>query len=105
MENNKVAIRVLRDFIAVQEVKATDKEASVIEIVRLGDDRMKKGVVVAVGSGCITANGQSHKIEVDVGEVVFFDTTNSQQLNHAGQKYYILNELSVRAVLLPQEGK
>ena len=95
-----VNIKVLRDFIAVQEMQDSEKEQSIIKIVRLNDDRLRRGTVVAVGTGVLTANGQSHKIEVEVGEKVLFDRTNAIEVVHENQKYWILNELSVRCVLL-----
>ena len=43
---------------------------------------------------------KSHPIEVDVGDIVLFDKTNAIEIIHENQKYFILNELSIRAVLL-----
>lgn len=98
---NKCKVKILRDFIAVQDVAAPDNSSRVIEVVRF-DDRLKKGKVVAKGTGVLTANGQQHPIEIELGDLVVFDKTNCREVVHGGEKYFILNELSVLAILLDE---
>ena len=92
-------IRVLRDFIAVQEVASPENPSKLIEIVR-SVDPLKRGTVVAKGTGVLTASGNAHPIEVDLGDMIVFDPRNAVEVVHDNEKYYVLNELSIRAVLL-----
>jgi co-chaperonin GroES (HSP10) len=92
-------IKVLRDFIAVRLVAPPQPNPNAIQIIRAHDPLMT-GEVVAIGTGVLTANGQRHPIEVKPGDLIKFDKANSIEVEHKGEKYLVLNELSIRAVLL-----
>ena len=54
-----VNIKVLRDFVAVQEMKSTEQQQSIIQIVRNTDDRLKKATVCCRRNReFFTANGK-----------------------------------------------
>lgn len=90
-------IKVLRDFVAVQRTE--QPKTGLIEIVRV-DERLLTGRVVQVGTGVLAPNGEQHPIEVKVGDEVVFDKMNAREINHKGEKYLIVNELSILAILL-----
>lgn len=94
----KANIVVLRDFLAVQEVKETDSPSSVIQVVR-NDQRIKKAKVVAIGTGVLTASGTKHPLECKVGDLVVFDHQAGREITHKGEKFLVINELSIFAIL------
>lgn len=94
-----VSIKVLRDFVAVQQVKKPEEHVGLIQIVRLSD-RLAHGVVVAKGTGVLTQNGQAHEIEVNIGDTIVYDTHSAREVQNKGEKYSIVNELSILCVLL-----
>jgi chaperonin GroES len=92
-----VNIKVLRDFVALKKIDPP--KTGIIEIVRT-DDRLWTGEVIAVGTGVLAPNGEVHPIEVKIGDQVVFDRVNASMLEHKGEKYIIVNELSLRCILL-----
>jgi len=99
MTNKKVNIRVLRDFVAVQPIKKPEEHVGLIQIVRLSD-RLAHGIVVAKGTGVLTQNGEAHEIEVNIGDRIVYDTLSAREVQNEGEKYFIVNELSILCVLL-----
>lgn len=92
-------LRVLRDFIVIKKVDVKTKDTGLVQIVRF-DERLMTGIVCQVGTGVLTSNGQLHDIEVHVGELVTFDKMNSREITtKEGEKFTIINELSILAVI------
>lgn len=92
-------LRTLRDFIAVQKVDLKDPGTGLVQIVRF-HETLCTGIVCQTGTGVLTANGQSHPLEVSVGDTIVYDQRNAREVTtRNGNKYFIVNELSVLCVL------
>lgn len=96
-KSNTGKIRVLRDFVAIKKVDPP--KTGLIEVVRT-DERLLQGIVMEVGSGVLAPNGEQHPIEVQIGDHVMFDKLNAVVVEHKGEKFFIVNELSIRVILL-----
>jgi co-chaperonin GroES (HSP10) len=98
MTNEHKDVKVLRDFVLLQEVPKPKEQVGLIQIVRL-DERLLHGEVVGKGTGVLTQNGQAHEIEVNIGDIYALDKMNARAIEHKGGKFLVVNELSILAVL------
>ena len=61
--------------------------------------KSQKGVVVAVGSGKMTEEGKRLPLEVKEGDEVLFAKYSGTELEDKGEKYLLLSERDILAIL------
>tara|TARA_R110002126_G_scaffold62497_3_gene160906 strand:+ start:2163 stop:2456 length:294 start_codon:yes stop_codon:yes gene_type:complete len=93
-------IQPVGDRVLIQ-LAEQEKESSGGIILSAGAiDRIKTGVILAVGEGSRMANGKLVPISVKVGDTVLFSQfTNMEKFEDNGEEFYILPEKGVMAVL------
>jgi chaperonin GroES len=93
-------IQPVGDRVLIQ-LAEQEKESSGGIILSAGAlDRIKTGVILAVGEGSRMANGKLVPINVKVGDKVLFSQfTNMEKFEDKGEEFYILPEKGVMAVL------
>lgn len=62
-------------------------------------ERPEQGVVVAVGEGRVTDDGKTIALRIKVGDTVVFSKYGPDEIELDGEKYYILNESNILAVI------
>jgi|TARA_R110000787_G_scaffold43286_2_gene106262 chaperonin GroES len=93
-------IQPVGDRVLIQ-LAEQEKESSGGIILSAGAiDRIKTGVILAVGEGSRTSYGNLIPISVKVGDTVLFSQfTNMEKFEDNGEEFYILPEKGVMAVL------
>ncbi len=87
------------DHLVVKLEEEEEKTKSGIVLPDTAKEKPQKGKVIAVGAGRILDNGQRVKPEVKAGDVVIFSRYSGTELKLDGEKYLILTEGDVLAVL------
>lgn len=62
--------------------------------------RMKKGRVIAVGSGKMLESGQRAEVEISTGDRVIYEGYAGMDVEHDGKNYKLLQEQNVQAKIL-----
>lgn len=87
------------DHLVVKLEEEEEKTKSGIVLPDTAKEKPQKGKVVAVGSGRLLDNGQKVALEVHVGDTVVFSKYSGTELKLDGEKYLILTESDVLAIL------
>ncbi len=83
-------------------VKVEEEETKTMGGILLPDTAQKKsqkGVVVAVGSGKMTEEGKRLPLEVKEGDEVLFAKYSGTEFEDKGEKYLLLSERDILAIL------
>lgn len=83
-------------------VKVEEEETKTMGGILLPDTAQKKfqkGVVVAVGSGKMTEEGKRLPLEVKEGDEVLFAKYSGTEIEDKGEKYLLLSERDILAIL------
>jgi chaperonin GroES len=94
-----VEIVPIYDHLVVKLEEEEEKTKSGIVLPDTAKEKPQKGKVIAVGSGRILDNGQKVAPEVHVGDTVVFSRYSGTELKLDGEKYLILTESDVLAIL------
>ncbi len=94
-----VKIVPIYDHLVVKLEEEEEKTKSGIVLPDTAKEKPQKGKVIAVGSGRILDNGQKVAPEVHVGDTVVFSKYSGTELKLDGEKYLILTESDVLAIL------
>jgi chaperonin GroES len=94
-----VEIVPIYDHLVVKLEEEEEKTKSGIVLPDTAKEKPQKGKVIAVGSGRILDNGQKVAPEVHVGDTVVFSRYSGTELKLDGEKYLILTENDVLAIL------
>lgn len=79
-----------------------EEETKIMGGILLPDTAQKKsqkGVVVAVGSGKMTEEGKRLPLEVKEGDEVLFAKYSGTEIEDKGEKYLLLSERDILAIL------
>jgi chaperonin GroES len=98
----KVNIMPLADRVLVKPGTGEDgkKTKSGIIIPETVDkERPEQGKVIAVGEGRTTDDGKLIPLKIKVGDVVIFSKYGPDEVNIDGEKYYILREEAILAII------
>ncbi len=87
------------DRIVVKLEENEEKTKSGIVLPDTAKEKPQKGKVVAVGSGRLLDNGKKVELEVKVGDTVVFSKYAGTEIKLDGEKYLILSESDVLAIL------
>ena len=83
-------------------VKVEEEETKTMGGILLPDTAQKKsqkGVVVAVGSSKMTEEGKRLPLEVKEGDEVLFAKYSGTEIEDKGEKYLLLSERDILAIL------
>lgn len=83
-------------------VKVKDEEEEKVGGIVLASNAKEKpqmGEIIAVGNGERNANGDLIPMSVAKGETVFFDKYSGTNLKYEGEKYLVLRESDLLAVV------
>lgn len=98
---HKTGITPLRDRVLVRLLDTDENTTSFGLIIPDTVDKEKsdRGIIVAVGEGWYTKDGEIIPLQVKVGDKVIFSKYSYEELKHDGQDYYILKEENILAIL------
>lgn len=95
----RVKIKPLDDRIVVQQVEAEEMTAGGIVLPDTAREKPQRGKVVAVGPGKMLDSGDRGKIDIKVGEEVFYGKYSGTEVEINGEDFVILRESDVLAIL------
>lgn len=87
-------MKVVNNKIAVKPAPPEEKTAGGLIIPDSAKQSPHRGEVVAVGSGTL-----DESMQVEVGDIVFYDKRRSQEVTHDGADYIIVNQEDVLLIL------
>ena len=87
------------DRIVVKLEENEERTKSGIVLPDTAKEKPQKGKVVAVGSGRLLDNGKRVELEVKEGDTVVFSKYAGTEIKLDGEKYLILSESDVLAIL------
>jgi chaperonin GroES len=89
----------IHDRLVVKVEEEEEKTKTGIVLPDTAKEKPQKGKVIAVGQGRVLENGQRVPLEVHVGDVVIFSKYSGTEVKLEGEKYLILTEGDVLAIL------
>jgi chaperonin GroES len=97
---NKVKVIPLGDRVLIEIPSREEKtKGGIIIPDTVNQEKPEQGVVVAVGSGRVTENGNVIPVKVKIGDKVVFSKYGYDEITVEGKKYYMLREENILAVL------
>jgi chaperonin GroES len=95
-----MTMKPMRDFIIVSPIKTESKTPSgLLYTPETVDQKVITGTVLSVGSGHLLDNGQIAPLEVAAGDTVLFSKQTTLEVQHQGEKVYLMREEQVMAVV------
>ena len=92
-------IRPINDKLVVKRLEAQEKTAGGIILPDAAKEKPKEGKVVAVGEGKLLDNGKRAELQVKTDDRVIFSSYAGTEIKVDGEKYLILDESDVLAVV------
>ena len=92
-------LKPLGSRVVIEPLESEDVTAGGIVLPETAKEKPQKGKVVAVGSGRLLDNGQKVPLEVKVGDTVIFSKYAGTEIKLNDEKYLILSEKEVLAIL------
>lgn len=92
-------LKPLADRVLIKVDEEETKTKSGILIPDTAQKKSQKGTVVALGSGKMLDNGQRVPFEVKEGDRVLFSKYSGTDVEEDGQKYLLIDERDILAVL------
>jgi chaperonin GroES len=98
-QKTEVALRPLGDKVVVRPTQREETTKSGIVLPDTAKEKPQEGVVVAVGTGRVTDEGDRIKPEVKEGEKVLYAKYAGTEVKLEEEEYLILSEKDILAVL------
>jgi chaperonin GroES len=95
-------LRPLHDRIIVQRLEEGEQQIGGIIIPDTAKEKPQQGKVVAAGTGKVKDDGKRVPLDVRTGDLILFGKYAGQEITLEGEKYLIVKEDEVLAVI---EGK
>jgi len=92
-------IKPLSDRIIVKPAEAEEKTASGLIIPDTAKEKPMKGEIMAVGTGKVTDDGKTVKMELKVGDQVLYGKYSGTEIVVEGADYLIMRESDVYAII------
>jgi chaperonin GroES len=89
----------LNDKIVVRRMEPAEKSPGGIFIPETSKEKPRMGKVLAVGEGRLNDQGVRQKVGVKDGDVVMFTSYAGSDIELEGEKYLIINESEVLAIV------
>lgn len=96
-------IQPVNDNIIVQlpevEKEVTTKSGLVVSTSQQGQPRSDRGIIVAVGDGRYTANGELIQLNVRNGDDILFNRFAGTEIEVEDKRYLIIKECDILAII------
>ncbi len=92
-------LRPLGSHVIVRRLEEDEKTPGGIIIPDTAKDKPQRGEVIAVGKGRVLKNGKRLPLEVMVGDKVLFGKYAGEEVEIHGEKYLIMEEDDILAIL------
>lgn len=93
------SFRPLSDMVLVQRLEAETSTPGGIRLPVRSVEKPNRGKVIKVGPGKLLDNGLVKKMEVKEGDLVLFTPSKIADVTIEGEKYLIMSEVSIIAVV------
>lgn len=95
----KLNLKPLDDRVVVKQSEAEERTAGGIVLPDTAKEKPQRGSVVAAGPGKLLDSGNRGALSVKVGDEVFYAKYSGSDVEVNGDKYVILRESDVLAVI------
>ena len=95
----KLSVRPLDDRILVQPSEAEEITSGGIVLPDSAREKPQRGTVIAVGPGKLLDSGKRGEVDVKKGNEVVYGKYSGTEVEVSGEKYVILRESDILAVL------
>lgn len=92
-------LRPLRNRVIVERNENEESTKSGIIITDSSKERPAQGKIIAVGPGLLRESGELQPMSVEVGEEVYFSKYAGEEVEYEGNKYLILDDDDILAVI------
>lgn len=89
----------LEDRLIVKVAEVEEKSPSGLYIPDTAQEKPTEAVILAVGEGYLTANGERTPLSVKVGDRIIFQKHSGLPLKHDGETYLLLFARDILAVV------
>lgn len=100
-----MALKPLHDRLVVRPIEAETTTSGGIVIPDKSAEKPNQGIVISVGPGRVTDQGQVRALDIKVGEQVLYSSYAGSKVKHDGEELLILKESDVLAVIENTEAK
>ncbi|MFP4070209.1 MAG: co-chaperone GroES [Verrucomicrobiota bacterium] len=94
-----IKVTPLRDRVLVKRIEAEEQIKGGIYIPETAKEKSQEAEVIALGSGKRLENGEVQAFEVKAGDRVLISKYGGTELERDGEKYVILGEDDILAIL------
>ncbi len=94
-----MAIRPLDDRIVVKALEAEEKTSGGILLPDSAKEKPQRGIVVAVGDGARSGDGERVALTLSVGDEIIYGKYAGNEVQWNGEDYKILRESEVLALI------
>jgi chaperonin GroES len=95
----EITFQAIGERIVVRPEPAPDKSPGGILMPDQAKEKPNRGLVVAVGSGHLTRDGQRIPLDVKVGDTVLYSSYGGSKVDVDDEEYVVMNEADVLLVL------
>ena len=95
----RIKFRPLDDRVLVEPSDAEEVTAGGIVLPDSAREKPQRGRIIAVGPGKLLDDGKRGKLDVKIGDDVFYGKYSGTEVEMSGEKYVILRESDILAVL------
>jgi len=95
----KLNLKPLDDRVVVKQGEAEERTAGGIVLPDTAKEKPQRGMVVAAGPGKMLDSGKRGALSIKVGDEVFYAKYSGSDVEVNGEKYVILRETDVLAVI------
>jgi chaperonin GroES len=99
MELNVMNVRPLHDRIIVHRLEEGEQQIGGIIIPDTAKEKPQQGTVIAAGHGKANEDGQRVPLDVKAGDQILFGKYAGQDITLDGEKYFIMKEDDVLAII------
>ena len=92
-------LKPLGDRLIVKAVEEDDTTASGIVLPDTAKEKPKEGLVIAVGEGRLTEDGQRIPVQVKPKDRIIFSSYAGTEVKYGGEDYLIVREDEILAVV------
>ena len=94
-----MAVKPLDDRVLIKQSQAEEKTAGGIVLPDTAKEKPQRGKVIAVGPGKLLDDGKRAAPSVKKGDEVYYGKYSGTEITIDGEKYVILHETDVLAVI------
>ena len=95
----KLKLRPLGDKVIVKRLEAEEKTAGGIVLPDSAQEKPKRGVILAVGSGRLLDDGSRSEMQVKRDDEVLFTSYAGTEVKMNGEEYMIMDEGDILGVI------